>query len=476
MMITSETIASAGSVLMLALVCGWWIRYERDWTKPGSLVAIWMIIYIIADGAYTLIFQDYGPREYGREEVPMGSLAKSLLLWLGGFVCFIAAYSLTGRSGSVSPGKGINLASKQWQLYAKSARGDQFLLVAGALISVGALGLIGVRALSVGLTFSQISGQRNLVLANGGGGLFFMLLTYQVTILFIYFRRLIFDRDRLKALWPHIATATILVLAVGSRAAVVFSLLIPLAIAHHLLYKRIDLKKLLIPALLVVAVLSPLYRSLTRDVNFERNARFTTAEVIQNNFVGLPKMLFGGNEISALDGSIDAVEHWGYDFDYTYGQTFLDSFAALVPRAIYGDDKPLGGASTMYTKTLYPQNWTNERSRGELLVSLVGDLYINYSTAGVLIGFSVLGLLSASFVRFCMGGSDPDPGRLLLYSLVMGRSLGLLRGDFFNFFFQATTVAALLAVVFVISLIYSALFPGRSHPRFQPPTALKNPS
>jgi hypothetical protein len=352
-------------------------------------------------------------------------------------------------------------------IFLSSRVGEAGFLYGSLAVSILALFLIVGKAAENGLGLLQISGQRNLALADGGGPFFTLMLAYKATVLLIYFRRVRESAAAARKMIPHIVVACGFDLLLGTRSGVIFSLIIPVLLAQHYLGARIDLRKLVVPVVVIMLLLVPLYRSLTRDVGFERNRGLTSEQVVQKNFAQLPQMLFGGNEISVLDGSIDVVKNYGTRFDYLGGLTIYQSPIALVPRSVYGDDKPYGGASTIYTNTLYPANYHRERS--ELLTSFVGELYMNYSWSGVIIGFGILGVFLAGLSRwtFDQSGNAISETRLLIYGIVLGRFLNLLRGDLFGFVSQTFNVLVMIALVLLVMRV-ATLLAGQRQPRAVP--------
>jgi hypothetical protein len=167
-------------------------------------------------------------------------------------------------------------------------------------------------------------------------------------------------------------------------------------------------------------------------------------------------MLFGGNEISALDGTVDIVKTYGNGIPFLDGKTVIESPLALVPRSIYGEDKPYGGASTIYTQRLYASNYGKERS--ELLSSAVGEAYMNYSLLGVLPFFIAIGSLVAGAYHLAFRNNVPrSPELLLFYSLFMARFLAYLRGDLFGFVGQSFNI---LLVTFLVNWAIKAASRG----------------
>ena len=425
------------------------LRYEKDWAKPMSLTAIWVLLFIVSDGLYTLIVGDYGPREYGRSRTPVPDLTYGVLLWTIAIAAIISSFYLSSRGNNDRTA--TDPFSRNFELIYKTQFAETVLLFGTFCLSVLALFLITRNAAAQGLTFAQISGQKNVALANGAGPLLTLMLSYQGAVLLVFFRRVKQGTVAIRRFIPHILVACAFDLAVGTRSGVIFSLIIPIMLAQHYLNSRIDLKKLFLPLVVIMLLLVPIYRSLTRDVGFERNKSLSSTQVVANNFAGLPKMLFGGFEISALDGTIDVVRTWGKQKSLLGGETIFQSPVALVPRQLYGDSKIKGGASTTYTTTLYPN------SGGELLTSFVGELFMNGEAPAVVLGFLVTGVILAALTRwtFDRNGAPKSDARLLVYSIIFGRYLALLRGDLFGFMAQTFNMIAVTSILLLVMALLS---------------------
>ena len=469
------------SLLLMTALCCYCIRIERDWTTPLSLLCIWIIPSVILDGLYTLITGTYGVREDGRELVDLSLLATSTTLWAVGMLSFTAAYWWSGSRKQIPKTrpqarsayhKANSLAESRLERNHTKTRQvveslqktaeyknmlptqrSTFNVIMGvcAVASLAALLGLVVRARSMGIPLVEMSGTRNLVAGFGGGPLLMALQLYKFALLLYMFHQFRAHSINTPAILANALLVCSLDLFIGSRSAMINGFILPAMIGYHVMYRRINLWKMIAPAVLLVLILSPLYRSLTRDIYFSKNIGRSTAEVVSGNFQTVPAMIFGGFEISSLDATMDVVLKYKDSSERHQGATFLMALSSLIPRGFW-NDKPFGGASTVYTEEFYPANYG--QARAELLTSFVGELFMNFGMLTIPVGFALVGAVYRSLYRWLREGANSMSClALLVYTTFALRLFNLLRGDTYNFTSQVILNVLVTSLVLMLYCI-----------------------
>jgi hypothetical protein len=119
----------------------------------------------------------------------------------------------------------------------------------------------------------------------------------------------------------------------------------------------------------------------------------------QNYFVGLAAMRIEQGQV-----------------DYLYGRSIWEGVEALVPRMFWTDKPVFGGSGTIVADMTGLQLNRDNTSWG---VGNVMEFEINFGTAGVAIGFSILGFL-LGWLDYKAAAADArgDTGKLILFFLV----------------------------------------------------------
>jgi len=448
------------AILLSAWCCITGLKQEKNWVSPLSLFSLWVLASVVLDGLYTFFSGTYGLGEDNRIEVNSSLLALTVVLWLTGTAAFFGAYRLSSRYTSIDLVSKINPLENE-EVGGKRRQVFSWLLIICAILSFAAVTSMVSRGSSLGLSILQISGTRNLVIADGGGPLLGLSQVYKYALLIVLFHTFGTPNPRFLALVPHALLVCALDLLLGARSALIYGLILPALMGYHIFHRPIALKKLIVPGLLIIVLISPVYRSVTRDVYFAKNKEKDTQEILVNNLQNIPQMIFGGFEVSSLDASIDVLDKYSSTDIVTTDLNPFVGFSAFIPRFVW-PEKPYGGASTSFTKAFYPRNYGTVRS--ELLASFVGEMYMNFGFLGVPLGFGLLGTACGWLYRRVFFSSRwPSRIGVLLYTVVALRLFNLLRGDTFNFMSQLylnlLALSLALLVYWVINFCFQAVSP-----------------
>lgn len=445
------------SLLALGSFCVWLIASERDWTSPISLVSTWILVFISIDGLFTAFTGTYGLKDYDRTPIRADELLEPTLIWTFALAFFALGFKVLARQ-NVQIGIPAFAMNKDQPLASRNKRVESALLTVSAILTLGTIYIVTKKGIEVGLKAGTIGAARNLVFSDGGGPLLAALTLFKVCVLLLVFRDFEYGTFKIKRAWPYLVAATLPDLYVGSRTAVVLTYLIPVMIAYHVFVKPIRFGKLAAFGLAIIVFIVPIYRTLTRDVVYDRNRGYTASELVVRNLTDLPTLLFGGSEITALDGTIDVLRNRDKWFGLG-GETLLQAPLSVAPRAIL-PDKAYGGASTIFTNQTHPEYYHRERS--EALCTYAGELVMNFGWLGVPIGFFLLGVACALLAAWPKSSGQLSPARYLIYVLIMGRVLGLLRGDTFGFFGQISFFIIDIAALIGFEFLLSVLFPPKA--------------
>ena len=111
-------------------------------------------------------------------------------------------------------------------------------------------------------------------------------------------------------------------------------------------------------------------------------------------------------------------------FPYVYGRHWLEIPLTFIPRQIW-KNKPVNMPSAEFESTYMsePSNYNGFSS-----MHLIGDLYRNFSFAGVLVGMFLLGVLLRLFYLFCSPRRENGAG-LFLYAVLFPEIIHSLESD-----------------------------------------------
>lgn len=107
---------------------------------------------------------------------------------------------------------------------------------------------------------------------------------------------------------------------------------------------------------------------------------------------------------------------------WQYGSTFLVILYKPIPRSVM-PSKPLG-ASGILNKTLWPYAYDAGYSKS---ATMIGELYMNFSWAGIILGMALIGIGSSALYR--CAGKARSPGRVLIYLICLVGLVSWTRND-----------------------------------------------
>jgi oligosaccharide repeat unit polymerase len=415
--------------------------YNYDgWTHPVVIVGGWMVFFIFFDALYILITRTFGPGQFTRYPIEDLEIAQSLLLWFFAFCFFVIGVILAKYIIGFAKAK-----SNSNHILKK--RSNIFLIIIATFFTLFGFFLIIQKVHSMGYSINAMPQIRNLIFHDGG--LLLILIQFLPVALLLYLGDKFARKEHIKiSIFFALLISSIISLSLGSRSILIYGFILPLLTMYHLLYKKIQIKKIFFIGVISILLIVVLYRTLARDIHFQDNINVSTQEVLLNNFTSLPQFIWGGFEVSSLDGTIDVIRK---THDFIMGESVMNALVSFVPRSIWVN-KPLGGGNTIYTSTYYPSFYSSMNA--EYSISGVGDLYLNFSYFGIfffiVFGF-FYGLLYYYMKQMLTSYNQMVTLATLIYSLLIYRFFSFLRGDLFNFIGQG--IASLIPLL-AIAIIY----------------------
>jgi oligosaccharide repeat unit polymerase len=178
-------------------------------------------------------------------------------------------------------------------------------------------------------------------------------------------------------------------------------------------------RHLLVAGALALIVLSVSYRVVVREAFFQENEGVSTSQLLEQSADSPFSALVGGQDISAFDKLIALRSEW--ESKPLLGSTILATAVRWIPSET--SFARMEGGNEVFTSTLYPERY--RAGNGLDGVSILGEGYINFGTAGVaLVALGVGFVIAILHIRAYDG-----PLSMAAYALALARVPGLIRGD-----------------------------------------------
>jgi hypothetical protein len=359
-------------------------------------------------------------------------------LWRGlsasavGFVCFAIGYKIGPRKPAARQRSWLD---HEWNLERANFVSLLFLLL-------GVAGFVAVRLLGGSLLFfimvdPDIKGPGEI--KAWFFYLLWMCLCLQAGALVQLGVWLSTGRQRFRtALYCMIALVSTFFLA---RYFTVLFLMM-LALGWHYKKRRITAVQVAILSLCVLGYLgvAGLYREwISPDFNLDQAGELAEFAGHQDK-LALRYVVANLEELSNLSEVISMTPS---EFPYQFGSTFAPIFLKPIPRVLM-PAKPLG-ASALFTREFTPDTYESGLVTG---VGAWGEWYLNFSWAGLTLGFALTGALSSPVYRAMR--ATTEFGRVLLYSSFLVVLFTWLRTDFNS----ATTYGLYYFIPAILALAY----------------------
>jgi hypothetical protein len=153
------------------------------------------------------------------------------------------------------------------------------------------------------------------------------------------------------------------------------------------------------------------------------------------------------------------------DSEYAYGQTVIDSVLALVPRAVWPDKPVFAGSGDLVSR------YTGVRFAEGTSVGIgqVMELYVNFATAGIAVGFLVLGTAITILDQRARECLDRDDWKAFALWYLPGVAMLQTGGAFAEV--TAAAAASIAATLAVNRFLRHGVFRSRWDAPVPPPAA-----
>lgn len=250
-------------------------------------------------------------------------------------------------------------------------------------------------------------------------------------------------------------------LTLGAKAPILLFFFVVLA-ARHYGKRRIPLKVLIPAAVVVVLVVFPIVNASRQDPDrtvVTSNTLPTVADFVAR-IASLPTLLstpaqylqLAAEGVMTRSTGIDALSLLlRYDVSRELGNpaAYLSIPAyAFIPRVIW-PTKPILNQGTRFGQLLVVPSSEGRNSISSFGIFHIGDLFVSFGFAGVLIGMCLLGCLYRLLYRFFDPLNSPDLGVKFLYIFLLWNLVSGSQGDIPSAF--ANTLKSLLVWVLLKS-------------------------
>jgi len=236
----------------------------------------------------------------------------------------------------------------------------------------------------------------------------------------------------------------------------VFVSLLAVAFVRHYVWKPLRAPVLLGGFLIVMIVLTPISRAYRRVLWEERVAPLRAVGRLPEEVTsqvrnrpgpggwsagryGLVSLLDVSNRFHGADSLITCLATVPHFMPYQMGKTlYLLPLSIFVPRALW-PEKPKIGLGTFFRDNIWKGPLADSASGGQIAITQMGELYVNFGAWGILIGMAVLGAFHRFAYAYAVQGHERGNYNVLLMYfaavlcfLAVERNLAFAYGYFFK--------------------------------------------
>jgi len=297
--------------------------------------------------------------------------------------------------------------------------------------------LLVIRIVQVGGFSNYFAGNENRVKFFEGNNIFGLIQNcFAGTFLFWYFSNLKTSSFFPKAMF--FLCSTILLLSSNSKSPL-FVLLVSMFVIYYYFKNRISTSKLFFISFFFM-IFFVVWEVVFREyfVIGELASYDSTISASQNFWIRFGDF-FIGNFMQLQTVSI-VIDHYQSGNNLLYGSSFLMIFLIALPRLIF-PWKPLTAAGD-FTVALWPEKFNYNGTT--LPPGLIGELYMNFSWAGIIIGIFIIGFIYGLLWKKFKADKD-DVTYTILFAIALSLLLHIFRGELsspilLGFFFFIPTI------------------------------------
>jgi hypothetical protein len=376
--------------------------------------------------------------EYGDFE---RSLQRALWVTIAGVIGFYLGYAGTR---DLIPGVRVPVGRQvpRWR--------DQRLLGMSVLYVASGLLLFSIGVALIGGPTELLFGLSSRVTLSAGLNYFFYAINLLLVVSLVWWARAL-SQQRLPhvSFWIYTVSAVALAALQGSKI-ILFFFTLAMTLVYHVIRRRVSPVRLAVLVVLFVPVLS-LYTIYIREYvvlgelrSIESNEGWLSllwllvTRELASNFV----------QLQALTLVVDRVPDV---LEFQHGRTLLAMLTIAVPASWY-PEKYLT-APGVFTLAIDPDRWVREGTT--LPPVLIGEMYMNFGTTGVVLGLLCFGAVFGS-IRRTVKRRGSDPATAVLYALSVAMLAHYIRGELVS-----PTVLLLIFALPTIVLLGTGLAEGR---------------
>jgi len=417
--VTLALVALLAAVLAAPIV--WkWARSELDFFEPLTIFCGSALVYWVGKALY-IVLRNYGVEEYfpwPEERIEYLNMAL-IYATAGTLLMFVGYFGLPlPKRASAQPNSEI------WS--GRRVYGFVAIFIVTGILAIGYI----VYSAGGPLRYLAMLPARGQMF-EGKGYLMFLSQWPSAGLLLLYTH--FAGRQRVpRSFWAVFALVVLVSASQGGRAAILKPILAMMAVAHYI-RKPIRGRQLLVAFCIVV--LFVLAGNYLRQMGEE----YQTA--------GFWDRVYSRGDFDTMDSFMVTLKNVPSVVPYQLGMTYLAVAVGPIPRAVF-QGKPYGAAG-VYTSRLYPSFWD---SHCTFSPGILGELYMNFGGAGILLGMLVYGaVLRWVYALFAPHNRATKPSLVLIYAM----AIPFFFGAQMDFFTVAQTSLYVLAPA-LIGLKYCA--------------------
>ena len=211
-----------------------------------------------------------------------------------------------------------------------------------------------------------------------------------------------------------------------------FVSLLALVFVRHYVWSPVKLRTVIAGFLGLMLVVTPVSRAYRQLAWVERQAPLKVVENLSSQVAvhmdkhpaagrslweryGLNSLMNISNRLHGADSVITCLATVPRYMQYQKGETlYLLPVTVFVPRALW-PEKPKIGLGTFFKENIWRGPTNQSQSGGQIAITQMGELYINFGLWGILIGMALLGVFHRFAYSYAILGHEQGSYTVLLF-------------------------------------------------------------
>lgn len=393
------------------------VRHRLEFFELAHFFVLSLGIFYVAPLVYSLLFDG--------SSIESNAFSEAIGYLIMGSLCFyVAYYSRFGRA--------IAMAFPRFEQY-------RFIRVRFRMVL---LGFLLIALVSFLIVVARSGGPLFYVTHLGERVIFWEKLGYLwwgvllvIPSLWSYYAYLLDTRGKAHfGFWILVCFSVVFLVSLGSRWNII-SLSLGLLIIRHYAVRRVKLGQL-IGLGVILLVFSFFFQFYRNYISIEYYMQIREQGDLLSRFV------FGS--LSGFDSLVLIIEGIPQVLDFQWGRSILDLIWYPIPRLLWADKPEI--TAMLFCKAFFPEATERGVIRG---IPYMGELYLNFGPAGIVIGMLALGLFCRVFYAY-MKLNRFGLISILIYVCTIEPLMRSMRGGVFalvsHFFMNLIPVAIILIV------------------------------